>query len=486
MNKWIKFKETTQVVAVLMLDSLAKGFAEHFKRFHDGKTEIKKYGQMLGGRWLGARDIRNYEKMMAKAAPGELLRWAKEYRTYKSRLLKFSLRIARNDFKRFAEEKLANFFSKYIELCAKAYPFAYDYVMLNKTYSEKIMRVVFSATKNDVNAMNYYLPHIAGLDAPTDMYSAQKELGKITIYAKEYKFGGKTKEKIKNYCERYGYLNMFSYYGEPYSKKEIAEKVKSLAKKNKEEIMSETNAKFDQLEANRKGTKEFLGKYKINKKDQQIVAVLKEYIYTSMWADELYHRVPYLARPMLKEISRRLGVSYKQVIHMTADEILESLVANRVPGKLLGKVNERAKEFSFLYDNRKVRLLSGKELKKFTEKILRGEKLPENIKELKGQSAFPGEVEGTVQVIRKMDDIKNFKRGRILVSASTAPVHVPAMERASAIITDEGGLLSHAAIVSREFKKPCVVGTKIATKLLKSGDVVKANANNGLVKIIKK
>jgi len=85
-----------------------------------------------------------------------------------------------------------------------------------------------------------------------------------------------------------------------------------------------------------------------------------------------------------------------------------------------------------------------------------------------------------------VDDIRNFERGKILVAASTAPIYVPAMERAVAIITDEGGLLSHAAIISREFKKSCIVGTKIATAVLRDGDLVEVDANKGIVKILKR
>ena len=62
--------------------------------------------------------------------------------------------------------------------------------------------------------------------------------------------------------------------------------------------------------------------------------------------------------------------------------------------------------------------------------------------------------------------------------------YVPAMEKAGAIITDEGGLLSHAAIVSRELKVPCVVGTKIATRVLKDGDKIYVDADKGIVKIL--
>jgi pyruvate,water dikinase len=66
----------------------------------------------------------------------------------------------------------------------------------------------------------------------------------------------------------------------------------------------------------------------------------------------------------------------------------------------------------------------------------------------------------------------------------TLPDYVPAMKKAAAIITDEGGVTCHAAIVSRELKIPCIVGTKIATKVLKDGDMVDVNANHALVTIL--
>ena len=60
------------------------------------------------------------------------------------------------------------------------------------------------------------------------------------------------------------------------------------------------------------------------------------------------------------------------------------------------------------------------------------------------------------------------------------------MKRASAIVTDEGGITCHAAIIARELKVPCVIGTKIATQVLNDGDLVEVNANQGIVKILKK
>ncbi|EKE10608.1 MAG: hypothetical protein ACD_15C00227G0001, partial [uncultured bacterium] len=66
------------------------------------------------------------------------------------------------------------------------------------------------------------------------------------------------------------------------------------------------------------------------------------------------------------------------------------------------------------------------------------------------------------------------------------PRFMSAIKKASAIITNEGGMTCHAAIISREFKIPCIVGTKIATQVLHDGDLVEVDADNGTVKIIEK
>jgi len=67
----------------------------------------------------------------------------------------------------------------------------------------------------------------------------------------------------------------------------------------------------------------------------------------------------------------------------------------------------------------------------------------------------------------------------------TRPGTIVACNQAAAIITDEGGITSHAAVIARELKIPCIVGTKHATQVLKDGDLVEVNANRGVVKIIK-
>ena len=100
----------------------------------------------------------------------------------------------------------------------------------------------------------------------------------------------------------------------------------------------------------------------------------------------------------------------------------------------------------------------------------------EDSKNIKGQVAFKGKVSGKVLLVNSDKIIKNVKKNVILVSKLTSPKLVSQIKVSKAVITDEGGMLSHAAIFAREFKIPCIVGTQIATQILKDGDKVEVNA----------
>ncbi len=100
---------------------------------------------------------------------------------------------------------------------------------------------------------------------------------------------------------------------------------------------------------------------------------------------------------------------------------------------------------------------------------------------LKGIAASAGKVIGKVRIVQGATDTKNFKDGDVLVSKMTDPTMVIMMSKASAIITDTGGLTCHAAIVSREMGIPCIVATKEATKILKNGDKVLVDGDKGAI-----
>lgn len=100
---------------------------------------------------------------------------------------------------------------------------------------------------------------------------------------------------------------------------------------------------------------------------------------------------------------------------------------------------------------------------------------------LQGLGASPGVASGPVKIVRSMDDLDKVLEGDVLVTEMTNPDMVVTMQRASAIVTDEGGVTSHAAIVSREMGIPAVVGTEKATKDLKDGMEITVDGSNGKV-----
>lgn len=104
--------------------------------------------------------------------------------------------------------------------------------------------------------------------------------------------------------------------------------------------------------------------------------------------------------------------------------------------------------------------------------------------EIRGACASKGKVTGRAVVVFEPREFERVREGDILFTIMTRPEFLPVMHRAAAFICDEGGLTSHAAIVAREMKKPCVIATKVGTRTFKDGDMVEVDADNGVVKKI--
>ena len=107
-----------------------------------------------------------------------------------------------------------------------------------------------------------------------------------------------------------------------------------------------------------------------------------------------------------------------------------------------------------------------------------------NEKMLTGRVASQGYAKGIARIILGREDFDKFNEGEILVTSMTRPEFLPLMKKAAGIVTNEGGVTCHAAIVSRELGKPCIIGTGRATSVIKDGDLVEVRANHGTVRIL--
>ncbi len=116
--------------------------------------------------------------------------------------------------------------------------------------------------------------------------------------------------------------------------------------------------------------------------------------------------------------------------------------------------------------------------------VFKTEKIKNSPHELRGEIAQKGYAKGRVKILRRRDQLGEVREGDIIVSPMTTTDFLPAMLRAAAIVTDEGGIACHAAITARELKKPCVTGTRIATQVLKDGDLVEVDADSGIIRIL--
>ena len=185
--------------------------------------------------------------------------------------------------------------------------------------------------------------------------------------------------------------------------------------------------------------------------------------------------------PVIKEFLETNYSSIKGYYRFVMpDEVWENKIFNR---DYLESIKPRKKGYVYYEDQLTLGDVEAN-AKKFGLELLVSTKEYKDVKEFNGQIAQKGKVKGIVKVMTSIKQLDKVKEGEILVASMTMPNYLPAMKKAAAFVTDEGGITCHAAIVSREMKKPCVIGTKIATQVLKDGMEVEVDADKGIIRIL--
>lgn len=162
----------------------------------------------------------------------------------------------------------------------------------------------------------------------------------------------------------------------------------------------------------------------------------------------------------------------------------ESIIKIAELGKLIDKHYNKPMDIEWAIEGSKIYIVQARPITTLFEKkdVEKGKKLMEEKEEiLSGLAASPGVASGSVKILHGPDELNKVEKGDVLVTVMTNPDYVPAMRKAVAIVTDEGGITSHAAIVSREMGVPCIVGTEKATHILKDGDVITVDGSHGKV-----
>lgn len=255
-----------------------------------------------------------------------------------------------------------------------------------------------------------------------------------------------------------------------YSVKSASEKIKEIknfkkqAIKQKEEIIKKFNLPASLL--------------KISKRLAFCIwwqDIRKSYIFQAISVTDIF----------LKEAAKRSNIAADDLFFYIPEE-LEKLFRNgkNIPKK---EIEKRKKHFFgiFDYSKKSICYVSGKEAESLVAPFMEN-KISKNISQFKGMVVNRGKIIGKVKILFSPSEISKMKKGDVLVAPMTSPDYILALKKAAAVITDEGGMTCHAAIVSRELKIPGIVATKIATQVLKDGDLVEVDADKGVVKILKK
>ncbi len=227
-------------------------------------------------------------------------------------------------------------------------------------------------------------------------------------------------------------------------------------------------------------------KHKFGRTIREMVGLIN---FCVMWQDKrkanVLKSIGYFSE-VVEEAGRRARVDKKLLNYLGFNDILGA--------KSISEFGKMKRELAARKNGVFVRMGHGSEqfffgrnyslLVKYRHKLLNKEKKESN--ELHGSIASRGTAIGKVVVCLGIRSFDKVKKGDVVVASMTRPEYMPALKKAAAIVTDEGGITSHAAIIARELGIPAVIGTKVATKVLKDGDFIEVKANHGVVRILKR
>ncbi len=201
-----------------------------------------------------------------------------------------------------------------------------------------------------------------------------------------------------------------------------------------------------------------------------------------LYSEDIYTESEVFFRNIMKTVAKKEKYRSDYLTCLTQTEFEAYLKTQALPEEK--DLKQRFESSALYFNGAKFHLLLGSNVNILEKKLLQATRSASRV--LQGISGYRGKVKGTVRIVSDPFKVKKFNSGDILVTGMTRPEFLPLVQKSSAIITESGGILCHAAITARELKKPCIVGVPEITKILKDGDVVEVDADKGLIKIIKR
>ena len=304
---------------------------------------------------------------------------------------------------------------------------------------------------------------------------AEIDLLKITINSPN------NLEKIKKYKRKY-FWTKNNYITAQILTVEHFQKEISVWRKSKADLKEQLNQFKNTPHMNKLKKQKLFREHRFSSLLKTLIKISEDFTW---WQDER-KRSTYLnihmGTQILGEMADRIGYTKESTKFLIRPEV-KKWFKYKIPNQK--ELNQRMKNCGIAIWRDGYYIATGKEVEEI-KKMMITKSGQDEVRDLRGLSASTGRAIGKVKIINSAREISKVKPGDILVAVMTRPDYIAGMKKAAAIVTNEGGITCHAAIVSRELGIPCIIGTKIATQVFKDGDLVEVNANHGWVRKIKK
>lgn len=352
--------------------------------------------------------------------------------------------------------------------------FSFDYILPSEL--EKELKEYLKKIKKEY-LFEEYQKIILTCDKKTSAFDQSIDILKLAKKAASLSKEQLSKE-IQKLRKKYHFFTTINFDEEPFEEDYFYSELNAILEQNLDPNIEIKKIK-DNFKINKANFNKLIKGFRNEKRLYTIAESCHKVSYYRDYRNDVRRKAYLDVRKLYQEIAKRLKMSLTDLLYLTREDIKESILSNK-PNITKEVINSRKNYFALILTNKSLEhIYDGQEI----EKILNILEPQQNLKEIKGTPASPGKITGKVKIILiPQRDSSKLDQGDILVTSMTNIDFVPLMSKSSAIITDEGGLLCHAAIVSRELKKPCIVGTKIATKMLKDKDIIEVDANLGIIK----
>lgn len=427
----------------------------------------------------GLSDISARGLKLAKENPDFIIRLRKKFDKVAPRMLAFTKKIFRSDLKNLSNQKLWKMIVGYLDKYENIYTLGEPVVLsLNDSLGDYLKQYLHNLADDGKKATGYFNLLISPPER-SFVRKEEDELLEIAVRIKERKIDNqKAKELLESHAKKF-YWVPYDYGVYLWDLKYFNAILKKMLKRpDIKKNISANRRYYQELPVKQKRLENDLG---VDPHHRRLFSVMRNCAYLLDHKKEIFTQAHYHFSRVLEDLARRLNIT-KVLAQYYLPQELESALLKDKPVKR--EILERRYSLSLAYwHGKEVNILAGKAGEKFLNRFLKGKK--SEIKYLTGIIASTGKYSGVVKVLRSAAEAGKVNDGDILVTAMTSPDYISAMRRSGAIITDEGGVMCHAAIVSRELGVPCVVGTRNATEILRDGDVVEVNANHNSVRILK-